>query len=67
MRGTRVWSGRGVSSEPAQGSDEAALPIRRAFHRILKLIRAIADLENGDIIKDHHIAQAIQYRRRRLT
>jgi len=36
----------------------------RAFHRILKLARTIADLENGDIIKAHHLAEAIQYRPR---
>ncbi len=38
----------------------------RAFHRILKLARTIADLENADIIKSHHLAEAIQYRPRRL-
>ncbi|MFC2011190.1 ATP-binding protein [Chloroflexota bacterium] len=36
----------------------------RAFHRILKLARIIADLENTDIIKAHHLAEAIQYRPR---
>ena len=38
----------------------------RAFHRILKLARTIADLENADIIKAHHLAEAIQYRPRRM-
>ena len=39
----------------------------RAFHRILKLGRTIADLENADIIKTHHLAEAIQYRPRRMV
>ena len=39
----------------------------RAFHRILKLARTIADLENTDIIKAHHVAEAIQYRPRSLV
>ena len=36
----------------------------RAFHRILKLARTIADLENTDVIKANHLAEAIQYRPR---
>ncbi|MCL0052936.1 YifB family Mg chelatase-like AAA ATPase [Dehalococcoidales bacterium] len=39
----------------------------RAFHRILKIARTIADLENADIIKAHHLAEAIQYRPRRYN
>ena len=38
----------------------------RAFHRILKLARTIADLTHEDTIKAHHVAEAIQYRPRRL-
>jgi len=39
----------------------------RAFHRILKIGRTLADLEEADIIKAHHIAEAIQYRPRSLV
>ena len=39
----------------------------RAFHRILKLARTIADLENTGIIEAHHLAEAIQYRPRRMV
>jgi len=39
----------------------------RAFHRVLKLARTIADLEGSDIIRTHHVAEAIQYRPRTTT
>jgi len=38
-----------------------------AFHRILKLARTIADLENDDIIKANNLAESIQYRPRTLV
>jgi magnesium chelatase family protein len=39
----------------------------RAYHRILKLSRTIADLANHDTIEVVDMAEAIQYRPRRLT
>jgi magnesium chelatase family protein len=36
----------------------------RAFHRVLKLARTIADLAGSDIIGKAHLAESIQYRER---
>jgi magnesium chelatase family protein len=36
----------------------------RAFHRILKLARTIADMDGAEIIKSNHLAEAVQYRPR---
>ncbi len=34
----------------------------RAYHRIIKLARTIADLDNSDNIQDQHLLEALQYR-----
>ena len=34
----------------------------RAYHRILKVGRTIADLENSTAIPSEHIAEAVKYR-----
>jgi magnesium chelatase family protein len=60
-----------LTEESAQSLLKAAMKqlylSARAFHRILKIGRTIADLENSDIIRAHHIAEAIQYRPRRMV
>ncbi len=39
----------------------------RAYHRVLKLARTIADLDGSHEILPHHVAEALQYRPRRVV
>jgi magnesium chelatase family protein len=35
----------------------------RAYHRVLKVARTVADLEGSATIQTQHVAEAVQYRR----
>ena len=36
----------------------------RAYHRIIKISRTIADLENSENIREEHVLEALQYRQK---
>ncbi len=60
-----------VVAESAQGLLKAAMArlqlSARAYHRVLKLARTIADLAGCDRIEAPHVAEALQYRPRAYT
>jgi magnesium chelatase family protein len=35
----------------------------RGYHRVLRVARTIADMEDGKQVRKHHIAEALSYRR----
>ena len=39
----------------------------RSYIRSIRVARTIADLDNSEVIKDHHITEALQYRQRPVT
>ncbi|MCA9849685.1 MAG: magnesium chelatase, partial [Dehalococcoidia bacterium] len=52
-------------AQPLLGSAMQQLGLSaRAFHRVLKVARTVADLAGSDRIETTHLAEAIQYRRR---
>ncbi len=57
--------------EAAQGLLKAAMGqlhlSARAFHRILKLARTVADLESSEVIRAQHLAEAVQYRPKNIV
>jgi magnesium chelatase family protein len=55
-------SGRSLVRAAMQQASMRSKPLSaRAFHRILKLARTIADLEGAADIATQHLAEAIQY------
>ena len=53
-------AGQALISEAASAFNLSA----RAYHRVLKVARTIADLEASDQVRRIHVAEALSYRRR---
>lgn len=67
MSGKEVSEIGAISTEATTLLKEAAKSLglsARSYFRILKLSRTIADLEDSEIVKPGHLAEALQYRPR---
>jgi magnesium chelatase family protein len=66
MRTTHVKKHCKIEDEATKSLLKAAINelgiSARAYDKILKVSRTIADLEGSDTIQTHHVAEAIQYR-----
>jgi magnesium chelatase family protein len=61
----RTYCGVEPAAEPLLRAATQRLQLSaRAFHRVLKLARTIADLAGSDCIAAPHVAEALQYRPR---
>ena len=68
-----AWLGSAQIDEHAMLAEKAVALLKqamqklnlsaRAYHRIIKVARSIADLANSEVIQAGHMAEAIQYRR----
>lgn len=65
LRGTDLVAACPLGTEERRFLEQAMerlLFSMRAYHRILRVSRTIADLENADMISVPHLAEALQYR-----
>ncbi len=68
----REMHARDIQAEPLSASVKQILNASaekmqlspRAYHRVIKLARTIADMEQSEQIQEHHILEALQYRPR---
>ena len=65
VRELRRWCGLDRAGEALLRAAVAQLGLSaRAYHRVLKVARTIADLAGADEIGPAHLAEAVQYQRR---